>query len=477
MIDCPLPAQLPKATFGRLYSELELHKAVVQAYSKPLFTWRKALSMSHDRKTLYDFAQYSLKNAHSLHRRLIKREFHFRECIELNYNFNGKERTIFLFPWEERIVDLCLYRILTQYFQNAFSASCHAYRWGKFGIDSCQRKLGRLIRELPKPVYFLKRDVKDYFPSIDHDKLSGLLAQWVDPDDYLFDLLQRRIKFKIKREDAVETNSLGVGFGTAIACFFANLYLTPLDRRLEAIEGVHPFRYADDILVCSSDRDAIKSAEEVIEKSFDELHLKSKEKHHKNFSFSRSSESDPEFSRRDKFRHLGLSFKADGMVCLSRDKSRKIQNQFRYAFRRNSSKLRKKKTVDERLATAIQIANDCLDYGFRSVSVINYYLKHTNDSEQLRLLDRWLAEEVVSKALQTGHRKGNFKKIPFKRLRQLGLTSLRHRSRMIKHGHLESSFFALRTSKLIDQKRRRLPPGYGGDASNGVPSKVESSGV
>ena len=156
---------------------------------------------------------------------------------------------------------------------------------------------------------------------------------------------------------------------------------------------------------------------------------------------------------------------------------RKIQNQFRYAFRRNSSKLRKKKTVNERLATAIQIANDCLDYGFRSVSVINYYLKHTNDSEQLRLLDRWLAEEVVSKALKTGHRKGNFKKIPFKRLRQLGLTSLRHRSSMIIHGHLESSFFALRTSKLIDQKRRRLPSGYGGDACNRVPSKVESSGV
>jgi len=39
-----------------VYREAELYKAAVRLYTKPLFLWRKALSVSSDGKTLYDLA-------------------------------------------------------------------------------------------------------------------------------------------------------------------------------------------------------------------------------------------------------------------------------------------------------------------------------------------------------------------------------------------------------------------------------------
>ncbi len=392
-VTCPLPASHKKAKFDRIYSELALHQAVIRAYSKPLFTWRKALGMSHDGRTLYDFARHSLKNVHQLHRQLRGGQFNFREGIALHYNFNGKHRTIHLFPWEERIVDLLLYRQLTKYFHNVFEPSCHAYRMGGFGVDQCQERLNANLKKLPRPVYFIKRDVKDYFPSIDHERLLEMLSEWVEPEDTLFDLLRQRIEFQTKHGDEIITNSRGVAFGTAIACFFANLYLTPLDRRLSQVKGLSYFRYADDLLAFSHDRDTALEAEAIIADSFEELQLVSKPKHHRNFFFVGNSEQDSHFKPCEKFRHLGLEFRQNGGVGLSLDKARKIRNQFKFAWKRYGHKLGKLRSPMGRARKAIAVANDLLEHGYRSVAIIDYYLKHVDDEE--------IAEAMKEKGLGT----------------------------------------------------------------------------
>ena len=106
---------------------------------------------------------------------------------------------------------------------------------------------------------------------------------------------------------------------------------------------------------------------------------------------------------------------------------------------------------------AVDIARGVVERGLRSVGIIDYYLKHVDDQAQLRRLDRWLAEEVLALALRNGHKKGNFRHLPFARLRQMGLPSLVHRHRLLRHGRLRSSFFVLRTERLIETERGRLP--------------------
>jgi len=47
-VDFSLPQGRRRARFDQLYSQLELYKALVRTYTKRLFSWRKALSRSHD---------------------------------------------------------------------------------------------------------------------------------------------------------------------------------------------------------------------------------------------------------------------------------------------------------------------------------------------------------------------------------------------------------------------------------------------
>jgi hypothetical protein len=430
-----------KLRWADVYREPELYKAALRVYTKPLFAWRKALSTSSDEKTLYDFARHGLQNLDALHRALAGGNFRFRPGVALHYDFNGRKRTLYIYPWEERIVDLLLYRLLNARLQAGFSPHSYAYRTGPFGVDACQRRISRALAAADQPLYVLKRDIADYFASVDHAILLDQLSEWIEPDDYLFRLLGERVAFRFEGQDGLVTATRGLPFGAAIACVFANLHLTKLDRALSVIQGLAYFRYADDFLMITPRREAALEASLRFDAELETLRLKTNPRHVHDFVFSEDGAAEPGFETAEKFRHLGLEFRADGSTGLSRDKFRKICNLFRYAFRRHRAKLRKRRDPLDRARLAVEVARRTLDGGVRNVAIIDYYLKHVDDEDQLRLLDRWLAEEVLCIALEKGHRKGNFREISFEQLRRMGLPSLVHRRRLIRHGHLESPFF------------------------------------
>jgi hypothetical protein len=445
----------PKLAWQQIYSEAELYKAAVRLYTKPLFSWRKALSTSVDERTLFDFARHGLQNLEAIHRSLAQQRFHFRPGLALHFNFNGKHRTLHIFPWAERLVDLLLYRLLNESFHPYFSPHTYAYRFRGFGLDRCQRTIARAAAGAEQPLYILKRDIADYFPSIDHAILLAQLEQVIDPGDYLFELLRERIHFQCLDGGRSITASVGIPFGTAIACFFANFHLNDLDRRISAIPGVRYFRYADDLLVLSRSREAILTAEHELRASLAVLHLRSKPSHEQNLFFSTQPQSRTEegFTSTTKFRHLGLEFRASGVTGLSRDKFRKICNLFRFAFRRYRGRFRKIQNPERRAELAVRLAQKTLDQGVRNVAIIDYYLKHVEDEGQLRRLDRWLAEEVLSLAFGGGHKKGYFRKISYERLRAMGLPSLVHRRRLIRHGRIASPFFIWKAMQMEKSSR------------------------
>ena len=145
-------------------------------------------------------------------------------------------------------------------------------------------------------------------------------------------------------------------------------------------------------------------------------------------------------------RHLGLLFRSSGEVALSRDKRRKIQNLFRFAFRRARRRWNRLAEPVERARTLAAIAAEIVEKGVRNVAILDYYLKHVSDESQLPQLDRWLAEEVLSLVFG-GHKKGHFRKITFEQLRRMGLPSLVHRRRQILNGRIASPFFIWQRQK------------------------------
>ncbi|HWX91162.1 MAG TPA: reverse transcriptase domain-containing protein [Terriglobales bacterium] len=430
----------------RVYREADLYKAAVRVYTKPLFHWRKALGTSTDGKTLYDFAERGLSRLDAIHRSLQRESFEFRPSIALKYNFNGKRRTLYIQPWDERIVDLALYRVLNQRLHRWFSSNSFAYRDRSHGLDHCQSRIAAVLRSARRAVYVVKRDIRDYFASVDHDILLEKLSRLVEPRDYLFRLLEQRVRFLYHDEAGSHRAALGISFGSAMACVFANIYLTDLDRALESVPAVSYFRYADDILILSCDRDAAIASAETLELGLGALRLCTKASHQADLVVAEMAQVDSRFAFATEFRHLGLLFRANGEVALSRDKCRKIENLFRFAFRRTRRRWRKIDDPNERARSLAAIAAETIEKGVRNVAIIDYYLKHVEDEEQLRLLDRWMAEEVLSLVFG-GHKKGHFRRISFANLRAMGLPSLVHRRRMIRSGYIESPFFVWQREK------------------------------
>jgi hypothetical protein len=473
MAPTPVSCLARPLRWSDVYREAELYKAAVRVYTKPLFQWRKALSTSTDGRTLYDLAGRGLRSLDAIHRALAQENFQFRPAVALKYNFNGKRRTLYISPWEERIVDLLLYRVLNRKLHAWFSPHSYAYRDRIFGLDRCQARIARLLRSEPRPLYLIKRDITDYFGSVDHQILLAQLAGLADSHDYLFRLLEQRVSFLYQGESGLHQASVGIPFGAAIACLFANIFLTDLDRELERTPGVHYFRYADDILVLSPEREAAQRARERLEQGIADLRLRFKSSLQADLVIAGTSScvggrlvvplvgqcrwsgvgvaaATPEpvgsptptdgFARAREFRHLGLLFRAGGGVALSRDKSRKIQNLFRFAFRRGRRRWKKVANPQGRAEALVEIALETIQKGVRNVAILDYYLKHVDDEAQLHLLDRWLAEEVLSRVFG-GHRKSHFRRISFDQLRAMGLPSLVHRRRLIRRGKIESPFF------------------------------------
>jgi len=136
-----------------------------------------------------------------IHEQLRAQRFHFRPSVGLKYNFNGKRRTLYIPPWEERIVDLLLYRILNRRLHHSFSTSSYAYRDHTYGLDSCQWRIRTVLSSAHSPVYVIKRDISDYFASISHDLLFEQLARHIDSNDYLFELIAERVRFDYQDEN------------------------------------------------------------------------------------------------------------------------------------------------------------------------------------------------------------------------------------------------------------------------------------
>jgi hypothetical protein len=179
-----LPEAIPDSPqllrWKHVYREAELYKAAIRVYTKPLFQWRKALNASVDGRTLYDLAARGIRGLDGIHRSLQNETFCFRAAVGLKYNFNGKRRTFYIPPWEERIVDLLLYRIVNRRLHHWFSENSYAYRDRVYSLDHCQRGIAHLLRTAASALYVVKRDISDYFGTINHELLLDQLS-WLRP--------------------------------------------------------------------------------------------------------------------------------------------------------------------------------------------------------------------------------------------------------------------------------------------------------
>jgi len=314
-----------------------------------------------------------------------------------------KERILYISTWEDKIVETWLSRSLNKLLSSWFSKRSYAYRLEKIGVDTCQRDVIDVIKSSR---FIARRDIRNFFYTIDHELLLDKLSAILDPP--LLDLVRQRVQFEYYENGEIKECELGVPFGSPIACLLANIYLTATDHKLAA-QNAHYFRYADDFLIASDSAGPVLDSVELLRDEVEYLRLELHPDKGVNLSF----EDHPNFDITNRFKYLGLEYWHDGVVRLPIEKKRKIAGIFRRALRSQKKRLLKIEDLTERTKAAVACVAEAALKRIRYAAIIDYYLKHVEDEEQLKVLDREIAEMVISTVLDKPFKARDFKKIPY----------------------------------------------------------------
>lgn len=109
---------------------------------------------------------------------------------------------------------------------------------------------------------FLRLDIKDYYPSINHRILLRVLRQKVRQKK-LFTLIENAIKTPTGRRRHDKENVVGIPQGLSVSNILASLYLSDIDAKMRARHDLHYFRYVDDILILTQNDKAQQIAGEL----------------------------------------------------------------------------------------------------------------------------------------------------------------------------------------------------------------------
>jgi len=162
----------------------------------------------------------------------------------------------------DRVVQMAAKLVLEPIFEADFLPVSYGFRPKRSATDALEtlRKLGSREHH-----HVLDADIRDYFGSIDHEKLLRLLARRIS-DRRMLKLLRQWLEAGVLEDGAVRPTLVGTPQGGVISPLLSNLYLHVLDTlwtRHSAPLGTL-VRYADDFVVLCRTRSECEQAEERI---------------------------------------------------------------------------------------------------------------------------------------------------------------------------------------------------------------------
>src|SRR5947207_2869433 len=183
----------------------------------------------------------------------------------------GEFRMIGLPTIDDRVCQHAWLNRLEPIFEPVFDEANFGYRRGRSTKDA-MRKVWKEIQNGQE--WIVDADLRDFFGSVDHEKLLTLIAQQV-ADGRVLRLIRAMLKAGSYGKGRLFPSERGTPQGSVVSPLLSNILLTPFDREMW-LRGYQLTRYADDwVITCKSAaeaRAAVEAAGRVLKQLGVELH-------------------------------------------------------------------------------------------------------------------------------------------------------------------------------------------------------------
>ncbi|MBR4200185.1 MAG: group II intron reverse transcriptase domain-containing protein [Oscillospiraceae bacterium] len=324
---------------------------------------------------------------------------------------SGRKRTVYTYPAAENTVLKLLTYLMLRKYDSLFSRNLYSFRPGRTAKDAI-RSLTHLHGV--QTMFAYKADISNYFNSVPLSQLLPMLEDALKDDPRLFVFLRSLLEEPYVLDGAARiTEEKGIMAGTPLSAFYANLYLSVLDRWF-ADQGIPYARYSDDIIVLAPTEALRDHYAEIIRR----------------FLTARGLSLNPEkeclCSPEDGWSFLGFYYR-NGAIDIAPASVTKLKRKMRRKTRALRRWADRNHLSGEKAAAAfIRIFNRKLleQSADRDLTWSRWFFPVINTTESLRVIDRY-AQDCLRCLLSGKRTKGRYK-IRYDELKKLGYKSLVH---------------------------------------------------